>query len=77
MSIVYRTRKKDDTNEAMADTKSMLVVTPSTKAKKVVVMSEIRNARIKAMKRGLNDIRLLEGAVSNRLSAFKKHEQLD
>jgi len=55
----------------------MLVVTPSTKAKKVVVMSEIRNARIKAMERGLNDIRLLEGAVSNRLSAFKKHEQLD
>jgi len=37
-------------------TKSMLLVAPSTKARNVVVSSEIRNARIMAMKRGLKDM---------------------
>ena len=37
-------------------TKSMLLVVPSTKAKKVVVSREIKNARMMAMKRRLRDM---------------------
>lgn len=42
--------------EEMAATKSIPVETPSTKAKKLVVMSEMRKASIKAIKRGLSDM---------------------
>jgi hypothetical protein len=40
----------------MEVTNSMLLVVPSTKARKVVVSSEIRNARMTAIKRGLKDM---------------------
>jgi len=40
----------------MEATKSILVAVLSTNAKKVVVISEIRNASIKAMNLGLKDM---------------------
>lgn len=43
-------------NEEIAETNSIPLDTPSTKARKVVVISEIRNASITAMKRGLRDM---------------------
>jgi hypothetical protein len=42
--------------QAVATTNSILVLTPSTKAKKVVVIREIMKASMRAMKRGLSDI---------------------
>lgn len=39
-------------------TKSMPAVTPSTKAKKVVVRNDMSNASMNAIKRGLNDMEL-------------------
>ena len=44
--------------EEIAETNSIPFETPSTKARKVVVMRDIRNARITAIKRGLNDMLL-------------------
>ena len=56
MSTVYKTRKNEVIKAEIEVTKSMLLVAPSTKARNVVVSSEIRNARIMAMKRGLKDM---------------------
>lgn len=56
MSTVYRTRKKEEINEEIAETNSIPADTPSTNARNVVVINEMRNARMKAIKRGLNDI---------------------
>ena len=70
MSTVYKTRKNEVIKAEIEVTKSMLLVAPSTKARNVVVSSEIRNARIMAMKRGLKDMVFGLSAVSYRLSPF-------
>lgn len=56
ISTAYNTRKKEEINDEMEATKSILVAVLSTNARKVVVISEIRNANIKAIKRGLKDM---------------------
>jgi hypothetical protein len=65
MSTAYMTRKNDEINAEMAETKSMPLETPSTKARKEVVIREIKNARTKAINRGLSDIFLLEKPFSS------------
>ena len=56
ISTAYKTRKNELIKEEMEATKSILVAVLSTNAKKVVVISEIRNASIKAMNLGLKDM---------------------
>ena len=56
ISTAYNTRKKEEINDEMEATKSILVAVLSTNARKVVVISEIRNASIKAMNLGLKDM---------------------
>ena len=56
ISTVYKTKKKDEEKAAIAATNNILRVTPSTEAKNEEVITEIRSARMMAIKRGLRDI---------------------
>jgi UDP-N-acetylmuramyl pentapeptide synthase len=49
--------------DEMAETKSIPLETPSTKARNVVVINDIRNANMMAMKRGLSDMIALGKAL--------------
>ena len=53
-------------NDEIAETNSIPFETPSTNARNAVVMSDIRNARMTAIKRGLNDM-VLQGMLYARV----------
>ena len=59
MSTAYKTRKNEEIKADIAETNIIPLETPSTKARKEVVIREIRNASINAIKRGLRDMILV------------------
>ena len=76
MSMVYKTRKNEVIKQAVATTKSMLLLTPSTNAKKDVVMREMTKASMRAMKRGLSDISGINVQSANQCSNFVSNKKI-